>query len=195
MPNIIDIIHHTAYPFGKPYIQVFVVVDVRPHLLYERRGNLLVGDDDGFYNCFKYERPGATWKAFAGREFDIEMKDGSIEHAYGQWWDYWGKDIVPESTYSIGVGTPESLWECNVFSSYHVSTAKYNAWLSNHKPSTYYEKYGKRGYPYRYTKRPDHKCRIVAEREKNIVLVEFFDGNRRTVSRNTLQRIGIKAVD
>ena len=80
MPKIIDVI----ITKNK---QIFVIVDKKPKFLYERKGDLLVADDDGFYNTYYYERPNKYSKAFGGREFGIQLKDGNVEHAFGQWWD------------------------------------------------------------------------------------------------------------
>ncbi len=60
-----------------------------PKITYERHGNHLLGlDEHGvFANSYVYEKPGPTWKAFAGRKFDIPMTDGTVTKACGQWWD------------------------------------------------------------------------------------------------------------
>ena len=102
MPKIIDVIIH-----GK-YKQISVVLDSMPVFLYERKGNRLEAEDDGFYNSYGFETPSKRWKAFAGRKFDIPLKDGTVEKAFGQWWDVDPKDLR-EETVNVGIGTIEML--------------------------------------------------------------------------------------
>lgn len=142
MPNIIDVIRHST-KFAGGLTQGFIVLDKMPEFIYERRGNCLVAADDGFYDCLHYDKPSKNWKAFAGREFDLKMKDGTIEHAYGQWWSGKHQENAPELIISLGMNTIEELHKCYVFCSGHVSKAKYDAWLSCNTPSDNYYKYDK----------------------------------------------------
>ena len=135
MPNIVDVIIH------GPYYQISVVIDVNPKMVYERKRNLLVAEDDGFWDCLAFETPSKNWQAFGGRKFDILMKDGSVEHAHGQWWAYWATGIAPYPTESLGIATLEDLRKCYVFCSGIISTAKLDDWLSKNTPSTDYYKY------------------------------------------------------
>lgn len=137
MPKIIDVIIH-----GK-FKQISIILDEMPKFLYEKRGSCLVASDDGFYNCYCYERPSPHWKAFAGAKFDIPMKDGAVEKAFGQWWDGKHQENAPEPIISVGLGTLEKLYRCYVFSGGHISRAKLEAWLSENEPSTDYYKYEK----------------------------------------------------
>lgn len=134
MPEIKDIIIH------GPYKQVFIVLDKKPEFKYERKGSLLIASDDGCYSCYGFERPVGRMKAFAGREFDIPLKNGGVEHANGQWWDHWPRGWK-EETISCGIGTLEDLRRCYVFTGCHVSKAKIAAWLENNEPSSNYCKY------------------------------------------------------
>ncbi len=138
MPEIKDVIIHGSYK------QVSVVLDEMPKFLYERRGNCLFASDDGFYDCYYYDRPSKNWQAFAGRKFDIPMKDGSIERAYGQWWDGKHQENTTEPITHIGIATIEKLDSCYVFSSGNISIAKLEAWLEKNESSTEYYKYDKR---------------------------------------------------
>lgn len=139
MPNIIDVIIH-----GK-YEQVFVVLDRMPKFTYERRGNCLVAEDDGCYNTYYYERPTSErFRAFAGRKFDIPMKDGTVEKASGQWWDGKHHEAATEPIVDVGINTIAGLHSCYVFMSGHISKAKFDDWMSHNKPATNYNKYDKR---------------------------------------------------
>lgn len=135
MPNIIDIIIH-----GK-YKQISLIIDKKPVLIYEHKGNLLIAENDGFYNCYKYDQCFPNWKAFGGRRFDIPIKDGMVEHAFGQWWDYWNNEITTEPTIQCGAATIEKLHKCYVFCAYHVSKKKIDNWLEINEPSANYYKY------------------------------------------------------
>jgi len=133
--KIIDIIHHK----NKYATQVFHIVDRMPSFLYERDGKWLVGEDSGFFNFYYYNRPSPNWRAFAGRKFDIPMKDGTIEQANGQWWSGMKPDYQGLLS-SVGIGTPEKLGKCNVFT---------GMWVDSHlvrhtiNPSNNYYKYDK----------------------------------------------------
>lgn len=131
--KIIDIIHHK----NKYAVQIFHVVDRMPSFFYERDGSWLVGEDSGFFNFYYHERPSGRFKAFAGRNFTIPMQDGSKIEASGQWWnglkpDYQGLVC------NVGIGTPEKLGKCNVFT---------GMWVDSHiirhtiNPSNNYRKY------------------------------------------------------
>lgn len=138
MSNIIDIIIH-----GK-YKQMSIIVDEMPKLAYARKGSLLIAEDDGFHNCYKYGKPSPSWQAFAGRRFDISMKDGTVEHAIGQWWDYWNDSITQKVVIKCGVNTIEGLRKCYVFMAYKVDEDKVNKWMRGNKVDTDYYKYEKR---------------------------------------------------
>ena len=81
--EILDIIDHR----NKYSTQRFVVLNRSPNFVYECKDTWLIAEDSGFFNFYYYERPSGSFFAFAGRKFDIKMQDGSIEKAYGQWWD------------------------------------------------------------------------------------------------------------
>ena len=144
MPNIIDIIIHT--PKAKYYgNQIFLVLDEMPSFKYERIGQWLHAEDSGFFSQYKYDRPGPNWKAFAGRKFDIPMKDGTTEHAYGQWWDAINTELIGVETCSPGIKTLEKLEECYVFvGGIAVKKSIVEDWLEENKHSTDYSKYDPR---------------------------------------------------
>ena len=144
MPKILDVICHRPSGAFKGQKHLFLIVDKLPEFLYERKGNCLVASDDGFYNTYFYDSPGPNWKAFAGRKFDIPMKDGSVEKAYGQWWDGKHQENAPEPIISVGVNTLEELGKCYVFCGAHISADKLARWKRKHKQSTDYYKYAQR---------------------------------------------------
>lgn len=134
MTNIIDVIVTDKK-------RVFVVVDKMPELVYERHPDrILVGHDDGFWSALKHGRPSKNNQAFGGHKFDIPMKDGTIIHASGEWWDS-GYEAITERIGSVGVGTLDGLATCYVFVGYHISMAKLEAWLEDNEPSDDYWKY------------------------------------------------------
>lgn len=117
MPNIIDVILHKN-DYGT---QTMVVIDKPLRLAYERDGSLLIADDEGWLGAYRLEHDRYA-KAFAGREFEIPMLDGTAVKANGQWWD----TLHPrhkEATY-VGVATIAELEQCYVFCSGSVLTSK-----------------------------------------------------------------------
>ena len=137
MPKIIDVIIH-----GK-YKQISVVLDSMPVFLYDRTGNRLEAEDDGFYKSYGFETPLERWKAFGGSKFDIPIKDGTVEKAVGQWWDVEPKD-PKEEIINVGIGTLERLKTCYVFMSGRISKKKLTDWLEKNNPSEDYHKYDPR---------------------------------------------------
>jgi len=137
--KIIDIIDHQ----NKYFKQRFLVLNREPQYLYEREGIWLIGEDSGFFSFYKYDKPSVGFFAFAGRKFNIPMKDGSIEKAYGQWWDG-TPDDYSGLIYETGYGTPDGLSKCNVFCSIRVDQIIVDKWLFKNEPSNNYNRYNKR---------------------------------------------------
>lgn len=137
--NIVDVI---ALPdITGRNIHYYVVVDRAPRLVYERRpGGMLVAADEGFYDVLQIE-PGST-RAFAGREFDIALTDGTTLRAKGQVWSSHIKHDEP--TIEVGVATLEQLAQCYVFFGGTMSRAKLDAWLAVNTPSKRYNKHDPR---------------------------------------------------
>ena len=109
--------------------RIALVVDEIPELTYEKHGIYLTGSDDSglVFDCLYYDYDRYA-KAFAGREFDLPMKDGTTTHCSGQYWS--GR--VSEAAKLIGVEladvtiqTIERLKECYVFSGYQANKAVY----------------------------------------------------------------------
>lgn len=95
------------------------VLDRKPEFVYQRLGdNVLFAQDGFFVNTFIYDRPSKNMKAFAGREFDLPMIDGSVTKCNGQWW----AGGIHEAEKKLGVKLVhctsediESLRNCYVF--------------------------------------------------------------------------------
>lgn len=110
--------------------RIWLVFDELPEkLTYERHGALLIGSDDQgvFYDCLYYQEPHGNMRAFAGREFDLPMKDGSVTHCNGQYW--YGRleeasKVIGEEITEIAASTKEKLRECFVFSTWNISDKK-----------------------------------------------------------------------
>lgn len=73
-----------------------LVLNKHPQIKYERHGRYLFGLDEYgiFVNVYKYETPIGRFVAFAGREFDIPMEDGTVTKAKGQWWDAGSNELA-----------------------------------------------------------------------------------------------------
>lgn len=165
--EIIDVIHHYhAYSFGKP--QIHLLLNRLPEFLYEMKENRLEAHDSGMYD-FMYILGGT--KAFGGRKFDLNMKDGSKFHCHGQVWQG-GTPEGFEPTMEVGYGTLDSLNECYVFCAGTISRAMYDRWMENNQPS-----YNSRKYDHRetleylnrlYFKRPIWDRPVSKKRAKNL---------------------------
>jgi hypothetical protein len=104
-----------------------LVLKEKPKLIYTKYGNdTIIGTDGVFYQFYGYERPNGSYKAFAGREFELELNDGTKEICNGQWWDMVTKKAVDvlgiNETYNqVVYATTRSiddLKKCYVFQSY-----------------------------------------------------------------------------
>lgn len=134
--KIIDVIVTCGpYSGGKP--SYYVVVDRHPDYVYVKNGNQLTAHDSGFYD-FLGISPGST-KAFGGREFDIQLSDGSTYKCSGQVWARGSN--ASEQVVQVGVGAIEKLRKCYVFSGGYLSKTKLDAWLAANTPSRNYYKH------------------------------------------------------
>lgn len=139
--EIIDVIHNYSQYSTTP--QVFVVISRRPKFVYEKRGNNLVAHDGGFYDYMYIEQPSRAFQAFGGREFDIQLIDGSTMHCKGQVWS--GRKVEQvEPMIEVGCATLDQLRECYCFFGAQISKAKYDDWMATNTPSYNYEKYDPR---------------------------------------------------
>lgn len=125
--------------------QRFFVTDRKPDYRYEEvvipgEGLFLIATDGPLVNCYKLETPIGRFKAFAGREFDIHMKDGTVKKANGQWWDEKPNYLYKEY-YSEGIGTLEDLTDCFVFCSNMVKKSVVNEFLATNPIPKEYNEY------------------------------------------------------
>lgn len=144
--EVLDVIDH-RHRYG---VQRELVVSRLPKPLFERRGQLLIGEDCGVFQFYGYEQPGPTWKAFGGRKFEIPMADGTTIKANGQWWDPSIPADYRDLLYSFGLNTEEKLGECHVFfGQFCIDREIVDAWLEANEPSNNYHKYDRRHRDYR----------------------------------------------
>lgn len=141
--KIIDMILHK----NKYGTQTFVVLNRSPNFLYQRKQNLLIAEDSGFFSFYKYERPSEMFQAFAGRKFEIPLENGEKIQASGQWWDVVPKEYY-DLLYQVGSATIDNLNNCYVFSSSYVDKKLIDDYLENNDPSNNYYKYCKRDKSY-----------------------------------------------
>ncbi|QMV32833.1 hypothetical protein F1_00034 [Ralstonia phage Heva] len=81
------------------------------NLVYERHGNDYVGVDGPFRDALYYQRACSMFRAFAGRELSLPMKDGTIQKVKDHWWQGGIKGYA-----SVVASDVESLKRCYVFS-------------------------------------------------------------------------------
>ena len=143
--KIIDVILHK----NKYSTQKFLVVDRMPVIEYEKKIinglPVLIGTDGIFGNLYYYQKPGSMFQAFAGRKFNIPMKDGTFIEAYGQWWH----GSCGEGWKATAIGSPKTLGKCNVFTGYDIKESIYEQVIANFtNPSNNYYKYSPRDESY-----------------------------------------------
>jgi hypothetical protein len=68
---------------------------------------IVVGQDGIAYENLSYGKPSPSFEAFAGRPFDIALKDGSVIHAKGDWWS---GSTFPVEIEMCGYRLPEGDW-------------------------------------------------------------------------------------
>lgn len=77
---------------------------------YEQVGNDYIGTDGPLTRALYYTRASAAFKAFAGSELTLRMKDGTVRKIKDHWWS--GQ---PSEHIHVTVGDIESLKDCYVF--------------------------------------------------------------------------------
>lgn len=80
----------------------------------------IVGSDGVFVSCYG-KNIDFYCKAFAGREFDLQLTDGTIEHCSGQWWDSIterAKKEIDGNIIHVTANNIERLKKCYVFNGY-----------------------------------------------------------------------------
>jgi hypothetical protein len=107
----------------------------------------LVGSDSNnlFFSCFKYERASNGFKAFAGREMTIEMKNGTKRIIKDDWWDFGYTDLLKEyygyETISITYQSYDNLNRCYVYTGGNVVRKSLSKLVKKYKNKifNYYE--------------------------------------------------------
>jgi hypothetical protein len=120
---------HTAFVF-----------DEMPELLYTQHTSCLIGEGGIFYNFLFYDRPGRNWKAFAGRKFELPLKNGGVVECAGQWWD--GRnaeslEIIKSKVVRITCATPDKLAACYVFWGRYADEQQLNTLRKEYKGPIY----------------------------------------------------------
>lgn len=121
----------------RQYMVVFnrmpVLTAERSPLNAKRESWLRRSDGDMLYSFLKHE-PG-TRNAFAGREFDIAMADGTIVRAVGDYWSSYDEhNLFPDTPRlaQVGYTTLEELKHSNTAYAGAVNLAKMQAWVDAH---------------------------------------------------------------
>ena len=90
-------------------------------LEYTKYGkDTIVGSDGCFLSCYG-KKIDFYSKAFAGRKFDLELTDGTIEHCSGQWWDSITKrarEAIDDNIIHVTAKDIDGLKKCYVFNGY-----------------------------------------------------------------------------
>lgn len=122
----------------------YLIVDEYPDFKYERRGNLVFSNVDGFTSSYVINR--GTKNAFGGREFDIPMEDGTKLHADGSIWSSGQSEAAGVQVTSVGVATREMLKKCYVFVGEYIDSRLLEEWLKQNPNKTHgdYSKYDPR---------------------------------------------------
>jgi hypothetical protein len=112
---------------------LYLLVDEIPKITYKKIGMSYVGSDDQeFFNDYlKYEQASKGFQAFAGREFTIELKDGTIVKLKDHWWDSGAYDKENEYI-QVRLGTLKQLQDCYVFFGYNIRKDKLEKMLSEY---------------------------------------------------------------
>jgi hypothetical protein len=79
-------------------------------LVYEQVGRDFFGSDGPFQKHLKYERASEMFRAFAGSELTLPMRDGSTRVVKDHWWSH-----HPAGLACPPVSDAESLRRCYVF--------------------------------------------------------------------------------
>ena len=121
--------------------QIFFVFNRKVKFIHTQFDNeTIIGEDEGIYNFYFYKSPSKYFQAFAGREFDLKMSDGSTTHCFGQWWDGLTKaaKLMFDGVLSnIAYSDIESLKKCYVYYGGRCDTNWINKLLSEYNGEIY----------------------------------------------------------
>jgi hypothetical protein len=126
-----------------------LVLDKLPNLKYTKLDNrTILGRDGLFYQSYYHELPVGRFKAFAGREFDLHLTDGTVEHCHGQWWDGLtdtSKKAIGDKIIHVTANSIDNLKDCYVFYRYTSTKELYEKFRKNYKGKIYgYWEYDKK---------------------------------------------------
>ena len=101
-------------------------VDKIPEITYEKVGPHYVGtakyrNQIVFSDFLQYSRHVGKWKAFAGREIYLKMKDGSTQIIKDDWWDAGSYTEDGTKYIHVGLATVDSLRKCYVYYAYNIN--------------------------------------------------------------------------
>lgn len=94
------------------------VLNRMPSFKYEKHGSYLYASDGPFFSSYEYRPPSNAFQAFAGREFDLQMLDGTATKCKGQYWDCgnsWANELLGIQIVDVTIKTIKQLKECYVF--------------------------------------------------------------------------------
>ena len=89
---------------------------------YELIGKDYIGTDGPLMDALYYSHGSGSFRAFAGRELTLTMKDGSVSKIKDHWWAGATKGRI-----SVVVGDIESLKKCYVYGSAQMTPEEYQA--------------------------------------------------------------------
>lgn len=122
----------------------WIVLDKPPKMEYTKYGHdTIIGTDGLFYTFYGYDRPSKGFYAFAGREFEIKLSDGTVEHCYGQWWDKitdTAREVLNlknDKLIHIASSTVEDLKRCYVFYGHSALKSKFYELVSRYSGKIY----------------------------------------------------------
>lgn len=114
----------------------YVVLDKPVEFKYEEiEPNFFQAECCGFYTALN--KRGESGDAFAGREFEIDMVDGSKIKAKGNFWSVSPRvksSVEGDTLIDVGVSDLESLKRCYVFTGSAMLKSELDKWLRDNKP-------------------------------------------------------------
>lgn len=102
------------------------------NLTYEQIGNDYIGSDGPITRALYYSPASGAFKAFAGSELTLQMKDGSVRKIKDHWWA--GN---PSGHRNVTVGDISSLKRCYVFTAASMDKEAYQLLRSTYSGCVY----------------------------------------------------------
>ena len=92
------------------------------NFIYEQVGKDFIGTDGPFTRGLYYSPASSAFRAFAGSELTLQMKDGSVKKIKDHWWSG-----IPSEYKNTTFGDVESLKKCYVFFSASIRDEDFKA--------------------------------------------------------------------